>query len=104
MITLQQIKSLFPCIEDMEQETWHTKAYKVSIDEDAIDTINGYSELDLYLYRENDKDTEKEIGLCLDDGTEQIAWCWANIEDLNKNETVDFLQYCTVLKETEYTF
>lgn len=102
MITLREIKSLFPNIDDMQQETWHPeKAYRVSIDKDAI---NCFEELDLYLYRESDNTDTKEIGLCLDDGVEQIAWCWISIDELNKNESVDFLQYCTVLREIEYTF
>ena len=93
----------------MEQETWHpTKAYKVSIDTNASTNypqLSGYKELDLYVYRENNKNVDtKDIGFCLDDGCEQIAWCWVNIDDLNKNETINFLQHCTILKETEYTF
>lgn len=112
MITLQEICSLFPNIKDMEKETWHTKAYKVAID---VDVSNNYAylsyyiknyktELDFYLYKENPNDADGEIGLCLDDGQEQIAWCWIDINDLNKNETTGFLQYCTVLRETAYTF
>lgn len=107
MITLQEICSLFPNIKDMEKETWHTKAYKVAINVDVSNNylyLNDYSELDFYLYKENSNDANGEIGLCLDDGQEQIAWCWVDVTDLSKNETTDFLQYCTVLRETVYTF
>lgn len=107
MITLKDINTLFPNIKDMEQETWHpTKAYKVSIDKNTPDCseLDGYSELDLYVYRENDKDSNGEIGICLDDGKEQVAWCWTDIDDLSKNESIDFLEHCSVIDETDYTF
>ena len=55
MISLQEICSLFPNIKNMEQETWHTKAYKVAIDVDVSNNytyLNGYTELDFYLYKE----------------------------------------------------
>ena len=59
------------------------------------------------------KEDEERMGLILESDfqrghvwteQQQIAWCWVNIDELNENKSVDFLQHCTILRETKYTF